>query len=312
MTDKAGVSVFTLQTGTAYATLRERALRAEALGYEAYWVVDHFFASEGEKDVAFPEGWTIVAGLAEATRTIRLGVLVTCNAFRNPGLLAKSVTTADHISEGRIELGMGAGWMQAEYDAFGYRFEGIGARLAQLGESLAIVTSLMRERRTDFDGKYYKLVDAPLEPKPVQTPLPITLGGGGKRVFMKLVAKYAQRWNCSMPNAADLPAHLEALAQHCDAVGRDAGEVAISEQVAVVLGEDERDLAAKREAAEQAIGGFVSIDEMAICGTPDQVVDGMVARMKLGVGEFTVLFSDYGTDESMTLFAERVMPHLAL
>lgn len=311
MSEKATVSLFIPQAATPYSAIRDRALLAEKLGYRGYWVVDHVIAG-GAPDLDFLEGWSIVAGLAEATKTLRIGVLVTCNSFRNPGILAKSVVTADHISNGRVELGMGAGWMEEEYAAYGFEFPSIGVRLSQLEESLEIITSLFTNERTTFDGKHYTFRNAPFAPKPVQSPLPITIGGGGKRVLMRLVAKYAQCWNCSMPSVPELAEHLDALRTHCDAVGRNFDDILISEQSAVVLGANEEDYRAKRELAELVIGGFVDIEAMAVCGTPDQVTERLREKMRAGVRDFTIVFGDFGAPDTLELFAERVLPNLEI
>jgi len=309
MTDHAKCSLFLPQAMLSYAQLLERTRLVERLGYEGMWVVDHMWAG-GMPDLDFLEGWTAIAGLAAQTQRLRLGVLVTCNSYRNPGILAKSVATADHISAGRIELGMGAGWMEAEYRAYGYDFPSIGVRLAQLEESLEIITQLFTQERTSFAGKHYTFADAPFAPKPLQEPLPITIGGGGTRVLMRLVARYAARWNCPMPTAVRLSEHLEALTAHCDAIGRDPSEITIGEQVAVVLGRDDADLKSKRELAELMIGGFVDIDTLAVCGTPAAVIDGLRKKIGAGVSDFAVLLGDLGSPESIELFATEVMPHL--
>lgn len=311
MSNKASVSLFIPQAATTYSAIRERARLAESLGYKGYWVVDHLMAG-GAPDLDFLDGWTTVTGLAEATERLRIGVLVTCNSFRNPGLLAKIVTTADHISNGRVELGMGAGWLEEEYAAYGFDFPSIGVRLAQLEESLEIITSLFTNDRTTVDGKHYAFRKAPFAPKPVQSPLPITIGGGGKRVLMRLVAKYAQCWNCSMPTVPELGEHLDALRGHCDAIGRDFDEILISEQAAVVIGSNENDYRRNRELAELVIGSFVDIDAMAICGTPDRVTETLRAKMQAGVRDFTIVFGDFGAPETLELFAREVLPHLEI
>lgn len=302
-------SVFLPQTGFPYATLRERARLAESLGYAGLWTVDHMWA-KGAEDIPFLDGWSIVSALAEATTRLRLGVLVTCNSFRNPGVLAKTVVTGDHISGGRIELGIGAGWMQEEYAAYGFPFPPVRTRLAQLEESLEIITRLFSRSRTTYSGKHYRFEDAPFEPKPLQNPLPITIGGAGPQVLMRLVARYAHRWNCPMPAAPRLAEHLVALSRHCDALGRDPREVVVSEQIAVVVGRDDADLSKQVEVARQRIGGFVDLATMAVCGTPDQVVERLTGKIRLGVNDFAVLLGDLGTPESLQLFAERVVPHL--
>ncbi len=301
--------VFTPQVGVSYARLRERVRAAEVAGFEGFWIVDHMWG-RGAPDVPCLEAWTLLAALAEATSKLRLGVLVTCNSYRNPGMLAKAVATADHVSDGRIELGMGAGWMDEEYRAYGFEFPAVGTRLAQLEESLEVVTGLFTQHRTDFSGQHYRFSDAPFEPKPLQKPLPITIGGAGPKVLMRLVARYAQRWNCPMPAADRLTEHLEALASHCRTLGRDPREIVVSEQIAVIIAKDDAALATKRKAAERAIGGFVDIDRMAVCGTPSQVIDALCGKIERGVRDFAILFGDYGATDTLELFATRVRPAL--
>ena len=303
--------VFTPQVGASYASFRERVRSAENAGFDGFWVVDHMWG-RGAPDVPCLEGWSLLAALAEATTRIRLGVLVTCNSYRNPGMLAKAAATADHVSGGRIELGMGAGWMDEEYRAYGFEFPDVPTRLAQLGEALDVVTGLFSQRRTTVAGRHYRFTDAPFEPKPLQRPLPITIGGAGPKVLMRLVARYAQRWNCPMPAALRLEEHLTALARHCADIGRDPREVIVSEQIAVVVAKDDAALREKRAFAERAIGGFVDIEQMAVCGTPNAVVDRLAEKIERGVRDFAVLFGDYGAPDSLALFAERVRPELKL
>jgi F420-dependent oxidoreductase-like protein len=303
--------LFLPQSGIDYRGLRARARQAEGLGFEGLWVVDHMWA-RGAPDLPFLDGWSVITALAEATKTLRLGVLVTCNSYRNPGLLAKTVVTADHVSGGRIELGLGAGWMEEEYAAYGYEFPPIRTRLDQLDEALAVITSLFTNERTTHTGAHYAFQEAPFEPKPVQRPLPITIGGAGPKVLMRTVARYAQRWNCPMPAAPRLVEHLEALARHCSDQGRDLRDIVISEQITVVIGKDSADLRGRLEVARATVGGFVDLETMAVCGTPQAVVDGLSAKIERGVRDFAILFGDLGTPESLELFAERVMPALKI
>jgi F420-dependent oxidoreductase-like protein len=311
MSRTAPCFVFTPQVGAGYAGFRERVRAAEETGFDGFWVVDHMWG-RGVPDVPCLEGWSLVTALAEATTTLRLGVLVTCNSYRNPGMLAKAVVTADHVSGGRVELGLGAGWMEEEYAAYGFEFPGVRTRLDQLAETLEIVTRLFTQPRTTVDGRFYRFVDAPFEPKPVQRPLPITIGGAGPKVLMKLVARYAQRWNCPMPAAPRLQEHLSALRAHCRDIGRDPAEVVVSEQIAVILGKDDASLRAKRATAERMIGGFVDIESMAICGTPNAVIDRLAQKIESGVRDFAILFGDFGAPDSLELFASRVRPALKL
>lgn len=304
------VYVFVGQGGLNYGTLRNRAIAVEDCGYDGLWLVDHFWARD-RPDADFLDGWTTIAGLAEATDRLRLGVLVTCNAFRNPGILAKVAATADHISDGRIELGMGAGWMDEEFDAYGFDFAPVGERLDALGESLEILTRLFSEKRTSFEGDHYRIRNAPFFPKPVQSPLPITIGGAGRQVMLRLVARHANRWNCPIPAAPEIASLVATLHDHCREIGRDAAEITVSEQVAVVLGKDEADYRNKREVAEDRVGGFIEdIDAMAVCGTPSKVADELNAKIASGVADFAVIFGDLGERDTLELFASHVAPQL--
>jgi len=307
---KPATYVFIGQGGLGYDDLRRRALDAEGCEYDGLWLVDHMWA-RGMPDADFLDGWTTIAALAEATQRLRLGVLVTCNSYRNPGLLAKSVVTIDHISGGRVELGMGAGWMEEEYLAYGYEFPSVGKRLSELGEALEIISSLLTRERTSFEGEHYRFTDVPFQPKPVQNPMPITLGGAGRNVMLKLVARHAHRWNCPMPAVDQLEELTGVLRGHCAEIGRDPEEIAVSEQVAIVLGKDDAAFRAKRELAESMIGCFVDdIDAMAVCGTPSRVADVLAAKMERGVRDFAILFGDLGMTDTLEVFASEVLPQL--
>lgn len=166
----------------------------ENLGWDTAWVVDHFMASDNE-DTPYYEAWTLIAALGMVTSRIRFGIMVSGNTYRNPGLLAKQALTIDHASNGRVELGIGAGWMEREHTAYSYHFPSAKERVDMYEEALQILRSLMTEKRTDFNGNYYQFVDAPFEPKPLQKPhIPIVAGAFGKRTI-SIAGKYADIWN---------------------------------------------------------------------------------------------------------------------
>lgn len=308
-TRPATFSLFLPQAGFSWEMLRDRAQGLEARGFDGLWLVDHFWAN-GMPDLDFLEGWTTLAALAGATSTLRLGLLVTCISYRNPALLAKMVATVDRISNGRVELGMGAGWMDSEYAAYGYEFPPIGTRLAQLSEGLEILTSMLRGGRSNFTGKHFRVADAPCEPRPVQSPLPITIGGAGERKLLRLVARHAQRWNCPMNSAPDVERLRGVLADHCAAVGRDPSEIIVSEQCMVVIAPDEESLAGKLAMAKAMLGGFADVERQAMIGTPDRVIAQIRQRMARGVTDFAIIFGDLGMDDTLDLFAREVMPAL--
>ena len=302
-------SLFLPQAAQPYAALRQRALVLEQFGYDGLWLVDHFWAA-GAVELDFLEGWSTLAALSEATSRLRLGLLVSCNSYRNPALLAKMAATVDSISEGRLELGMGAGWMEEEYKSYGYPFPSMGVRLAQLGEGLEIVRRLYGDGPASFSGEHFSIDNAVCIPKPVQERLPITIGGAGEKVLLRLVARYADRWNCPMNSAAEIPRLLDVLAGHCAAVGRDPSTIITSEQTVVVLGHDNEQVREKRAIADAFIGSFAELDVVAVQGTADEVVAGLRAKMAGGVKDFTILFGDLGMDDTLELFASDVIPQL--
>jgi F420-dependent oxidoreductase-like protein len=304
--------LFFPQVAADFPALLERALACEASGFHSMWLVDHMWA-RGLPDVDHLEIWTALSGLAARTSTLRLGSLVLCNSYRNPALVAKMASSLDHLSGGRLELGIGAGWMDEEYRGYGYNFPAVKVRIEQLDEGLEVMRRLFTESRATFQGKYYAVDDAANNPKPVQRPHPpITIGGAGERLLLRVVAKHADRWNYPMNADADLAHKLAILRSHCQEVGRDAAEITVSEQVLVVLGKDEADFRQRWAMAKQMLGTFTDVEKVAVRGTPDQVVAGLKAKVASGVRLFTVMFGDFAPVETIRLFGERVIPALTV
>ena len=258
-------------------------------------------------DVDLLESITMMSAIAARTESVRIGTLVLCNSFRNPALLAKSLTTIDHISNGRLEVGLGAGWMEQEYRAYGYEFPSIGTRLRQLEEGLQILKAMFTENRATFKGRYYTVADAPNNPKPVQKPHPpIMIGGAGEKVMLRLVAKYADRWNCPA-GYRDFEKTLGVLHEHCRAVGRDPKEITVSEQLMVCIGANKAEVDQKWEMAK----GRKPFSFTAIKGTPDEVVKQLRERVAWGITMFTMMFADLAPPQTVELFAREVMPAFA-
>ena len=164
MSEKAQFGIFSPQAGMSFKALADRATQAEKLGYHSLWLVDHFW-NRGIPDADCLESTALMSGIAAKTEKLRIGTLVLCNSFRNPALLAKSLTTIDHVSNGRLEIGLGAGWMDEEYKGYGYEFPTMGTRLRQLEEGLQVMKLLFSEKKASFEGRYYKLSDAYNNPK---------------------------------------------------------------------------------------------------------------------------------------------------
>jgi F420-dependent oxidoreductase-like protein len=306
MSGKVEFAFWSPQAGATVKTLLDRAEMAERLGYHSFWLVDHFWTI-GLPDVDLLEAMAMMSAIAARTERVRIGTLVLCNSFRNPALLAKSLTTIDHISNGRLEVGLGAGWMEQEYRANGYEFPSVGTRLRQLEEGLQILKAMFTENRATFKGRYYTVTDAPNNPKPVQKPHPpIMIGGAGEKVMLRLVAKYADRWNCPA-GYRDFKKTLGVLHEHCHAVARDPKEITVSEQLMVCIGANKAEADQKWEMAK----GRKPFSFTAVKGTPDEVIKQLRERVAWGITMFTIMFADMAPPQTVELFAREVMPAFA-
>jgi len=306
MSQKIEFGIFSPQAGMSFKALVDRANLAERLGYHSLWLVDHFW-NRGVPEADLLECTAAMSGLAARTEKIRIGSLVLCNSFRNPALLAKTLTSIDHISNGRLEVGVGAGWMDEEFTGYGYEFPKIGTRLRQLDEGLHIMKLLFTEKRATFKGRHYTIEEAICNPKSVQQPHPpITIGGSGEKIMLKLVAKFADRWNC--PAGYESFEHkFNVLKQHCKDVGRDVNTIDISEQLLVCIGSSDAEVEAKWKAA-QMLKPFVTTG---IKGTPKQLIEELKKRVAMGITTFTIFFSDFAPPPTLELFAKEVMPAFA-
>ncbi len=196
---------------------------AEELGFDHAWGHDHFLSTRDGIEGDMLEAWTVLAGLAALTSRIAVGILVTGNTYRHPAMLAKQAVTVDHISKGRLILGIGASWHEQEHRMFGYDFPSARERVDRFEEAIQVLNLLMREKRANFAGRYYSLEDAVFEPKPVQQPrIPILVGSAGPRM-LGILARYGDIWDTSAPNATQ--EKVQVLEQKCREVGRDPSEL---------------------------------------------------------------------------------------
>jgi F420-dependent oxidoreductase-like protein len=295
-----------------YETMTRVAKEAETAGYDSIWVFDHFHTvPTPEMETTF-ECWTISGGLARDTQRIKVGQMVTCNGYRNPALLAKIASTVDVMSHGRLLCGLGAGWYEHEWRAYGYGFPDIPTRMGMFREACEIIHLMFTEDYPTFQGKYYT-IDKPInEPKGVQKPHPpIWIGGGGEKVTLKLVAKLGDACNLGSQDLDQFRHKLDVLRQHCDALGRDFNEIVRSTGVTVHLLENERD--AERETA--AARGKQSYEEYAkstIVGTSEQIVERLQTIVDAGADYFIVSLPRIAYDqEPIHRFAKEVMPHFS-
>lgn len=194
---------------------------ADEAGFDHLWDFDHLAGIEGGPDRPMYEGWTMLAAMAEATKRVRIGCMVTGNTYRSPAVLAKMAVTVDHLSGGRLEFGIGAGWAEIEHQMYG--IEGRDHRIGYLSESLQIIKSMFTQERTNFEGRYYRFKDAISNPKPIQRPYPPIWIGASGATTIRLVARHADVWNTGVgPNTADL---IEQLGEACGAIGRDPSQI---------------------------------------------------------------------------------------
>jgi F420-dependent oxidoreductase-like protein len=200
--------------------------------FESGWNFDHFYPIVGDSHGPCLEGWMMLGALAQATTRLRMGTLVTGIHYRSPAVLANMVSTLDIISNGRLELGIGAGWNEEESGAYGIELGGLKERSDRFEEGCQVLISLLSQESTTFDGKYYQLADAYNEPKGVQTPHPpICIGGSGEKRTLRTVAKYAQHWNFTGGTPAEFAHKRDVLYAHCEDVGRDPKEIMLSSHV---------------------------------------------------------------------------------
>jgi len=217
-----------LERSDAFAATVSSAVAAEAAGFDTVMVMDHFYQLPGlgAPDNSMLECYTLLGALAQHTSKVRLGALVTGNTYRNPAILAKSITTLDHVSGGRAQLGIGSGWFELEHDSFGIEFGTFTDRFEKLEEALQVILPMLRGERPTFAGKHYNVVDAINEPAPLSR-IPVMIGGSGEKKTLRMVAQYADLGNLTC-DPAEVPRKLEALAGHCDRLGRDRGEIVLS------------------------------------------------------------------------------------
>jgi F420-dependent oxidoreductase-like protein len=300
------------QQGATYDDLLAVARESERLGFDAFFRSDHYLKmGDVSGDPGPSDAWITLAGLARDTSTIRLGTLVTAATFRLPGPLAISVANVDAMSGGRVELGLGSGWFDDEHHAYGIPFPSLSERFDRFEEQLAIITGLWGTpvgETFSFEGQHHQLRDSPALPKPVQSPRPpIIIGGGGAKRTPRLAATYADEFNLPFSSLDDTRAAFDRVRAACEARDRDPDELVYSAAQVVCVGADEAEVA--RRAA--AIGR--QPDELranGAAGTPDEVVARLRAFAELGATRAYLQVLDLGDLDHLALIAEEVVPHL--
>jgi alkanesulfonate monooxygenase SsuD/methylene tetrahydromethanopterin reductase-like flavin-dependent oxidoreductase (luciferase family) len=221
------------QPGKSWAQILDEFQMAESLGFDHAWLVDHLVDTDGPPEIGCLEGWTLLSAIAASTTRIRLGVLVSSNTFRNPALLLKEAVTVDHVSGGRVILGLGTGWHEDEHRRYGIDLPAPGERVDRFEEAVQVITSLMSQERTTFNGRYYRLDDARLQPPPIQQPrIPILIAAHRPRM-LRIAARYADQWDtfaaiqgtATEGVEADIADRISRLDDACREIGRDPGEI---------------------------------------------------------------------------------------
>ncbi len=300
------------QQGATYADQLAVAKAAEALGYSAFFRSDHYVAMSGDGLPGPTDSWVTLAGIARETTSIRLGTMVTSATFRYPGPLAISVAQVDEMSGGRVELGLGAGWFEAEHKAYAIPFPPLGERFERLREQLDIITGLWTTpvgETFDYAGKHQSVADSPALPKPVQRPHPpIIIGGAGPKRTPALAAKFAAEFNAPfMPVDAMATTYDRVRAAVADA-GRPADALTYSAAFVVCAGRDDTQVAARAA----AIGR--EVDELRgnspLVGTPNEIVDKLAPFVEIGVQRVYLQLLDMADLDHLELFAAEVIPQL--
>lgn len=289
-----------------WAEILELAQHCERTGWSGVYFADHFMPNgpgDAPLDGDTIECWSVVAALAASVPRLRLGTLVTSVTYRHPAVLANIAAAVDQISGGRLVLGVGAGWQENEHAAYGIDLGTISQRLDRFEEAVDILSSMLRRPRTSFDGDWFSVRDAPNQPAPVQDPLPILIGGGGEKRTLRVAARHADEWNAwTTPEV--LSHKLGVLRSHCEDLGRDPAEIAVSTQALLFLSNDEEWLE-KRRAADAG--------RAAVIGSPSEVTDIIGRYREAGADEFIVPDFTLGSGqrrlETCDLFIEEVARH---
>jgi F420-dependent oxidoreductase-like protein len=311
-----------IEPAEQWKVMRELAQRADEGAWESLWVYDHFHTVPIPSEEATHEAWTLMASFAAVTDRIRLGQMCTCMGYRNPAYLAKVAATVDIVSGGRVEMGIGGGWYEHEWRAYGYGFPSIPERLAMLREGVDIMHQAWTKGSATLDGTHYQVDGAIVRPLPLQDGgIPFWIAGGGEKVTLRIAAKYASYTNFG-GSLDDFDRKSEILRGHCDALGRDFASITRSSNFNTVVGETEAEVAERLDAIEARVApylgdrteGFMAEyrSGAGLVGTPEQIVERLREREAHGLGYAIHYFPEHAYDRSgVELFEQQVIPALA-
>ena len=309
--------VKTGQGGYEYQDLLKVWAAAEELGFSSAWLYDHFH-SLSEKSGPCLEAWVTLAALAAVTKRLKIGTMVTCASYRQPSLLAKMGATVDVLSHGRLIMGIGAGWLEEEYHAYGYTFPDQTTRMKQLKETLIIIKKMWTEEKASYEGQFYSIHDALCVPKPVQKPMPKILVGiaKGKKTLPYLAVRYGDGFNATTSSLQECEEIIKAALRYCERYGRKVSDLIISWQGFIIIGrtptelEDQLGKAAKRRGQSALEFRKNAVDRGFIIGEPDECVRRLRQFKELGVNSFFLSFTDDTETQPLETFRDEVIPQL--
>lgn len=300
------------QQGATYDDQLRVALAAERLGFDAFFRSDHYLVMGDHDGRPGPtDAWITLAGLARETSTIRLGTLMTAATFRLPGPLAITVAQVDAMSRGRVEFGLGTGWYEPEHAAYGIPFPPLGERFDRLADQLEIITGLWSTpvgQTYSHDGEYYRLTDSPALPKPLQTPIPLLIGGGGARRTPQLAARFAEEFNIPFTSVEDSRAAFDRVRQACASIERDPATMIMSVAQVVCCGTSEPEIERRARSIGREVG---ELRENGLAGTPNEVIEKAREFKTLGASRLYLQMLDMSDLDQLELVAAEVMPALA-
>ena len=300
------------QQGATYEELLAVALESERLGFGAFFRSDHYLHMGAVSGLPGPtDAWITLAGLARETTSIRLGTLMSAATFRLPGPLAISVAQIDEMSAGRVELGIGTGWFANEHAAYGIGFPSLGERFDRLSEQLEIITGLWETplgETYSFAGQHYQLTDSPALPKPVQSPRPpVLIGGGGKVRTPQLAARFAQEFNMPFNGLDETAAQFERVREACERSGRGRDSIILSAAQVLCVGENEVEIERRAKRIGREVG---ELRDHGLAGTVDEVVEKIQSFANVGAGRMYLQVLDLSDLDHLRLVADEVMPRV--
>ena len=286
------------------------AVESERLGYDSVWLDDHLMY----QNWPILDCWTTLSYLAASTKKIRLGTMVTCNSHRNPAILAKTASTIDALSNGRLEFGIGAGIQEHEHIAYGFDFAKPSSRIEQLGEALEVIKQLWTLDKANYKGKHYTLKEAFCEPKPTQKPHPPLIVGGSGNKLLKFTAKYADRFDWGyVPTVEEYKRKLKLLEVHCKRIGRNFGEIekACWPEAQILIRQTHDELNTKYKRSKPHSTVLEESKETNRIGTPIEFIERLKTYRELGASYFMLFFADLPSNKSLTVFSEKVIKKLS-